>query len=233
MLVPRKPSRWPPLCPLWTRCARSNCRRRRSRRCSGPRQRLPVVPANWNRCGRTPNATPNPPKPPKSPSRWRRPRRRRSRDGGLRRRVRGAQLPSPGASGAAVADTKPRHDPEATKAAMDGFAERLREGRRGHRADGRRAARRRARTGVTCPGPRPRGRAAGGHGPVHGRRAVARDGLMRRAPRCPARPRPASADRRGRAAARAVANRSKRDPAARDERRSTRSPQASPRRRGT
>ncbi|MDX3195847.1 nitrate- and nitrite sensing domain-containing protein [Streptomyces sp. MN03-5084-2B] len=41
--------------------------------------------------------------------------------GGLRRRVRGAQLPSPGTS-AAVADTKPRHDPEATKAAMDGFA---------------------------------------------------------------------------------------------------------------
>ncbi|MEV5720028.1 nitrate- and nitrite sensing domain-containing protein [Amycolatopsis mediterranei] len=41
--------------------------------------------------------------------------------GGLRRRVRGAQLPSPGTS-APVADTKPRHDPEATKAAMDGFA---------------------------------------------------------------------------------------------------------------
>lgn len=41
--------------------------------------------------------------------------------GGLRRRVRGAQLPSPGTS-AAAADTKPRHDPEATKAAMDGFA---------------------------------------------------------------------------------------------------------------
>ncbi|MGW3993109.1 nitrate- and nitrite sensing domain-containing protein [Amycolatopsis sp. NPDC004772] len=41
--------------------------------------------------------------------------------GGLRRRVRGAQLPSPGTS-APVSDTKPRHDPEATKAAMDGFA---------------------------------------------------------------------------------------------------------------
>ncbi|MEU0530166.1 sensor histidine kinase [Amycolatopsis tolypomycina] len=41
--------------------------------------------------------------------------------GGLRRRVRGAQLPSPGTS-APAADTKPRHDPEATKAAMDGFA---------------------------------------------------------------------------------------------------------------
>lgn len=40
--------------------------------------------------------------------------------GGLRRRVRGAQLPSPGTS-APVADDKPRHDPEATKAAMDGF----------------------------------------------------------------------------------------------------------------
>ncbi|MEV4050703.1 nitrate- and nitrite sensing domain-containing protein [Amycolatopsis sp. NPDC049688] len=40
--------------------------------------------------------------------------------GGLRRRVRGAQLPSPGTS-TPVADDKPRHDPEATKAAMDGF----------------------------------------------------------------------------------------------------------------
>src|SRR5207302_2788011 len=40
--------------------------------------------------------------------------------GGLRRRVRGAQLPSPGTS-APVVDDKPRHDPDATKAAMDGF----------------------------------------------------------------------------------------------------------------
>jgi signal transduction histidine kinase len=40
--------------------------------------------------------------------------------GGLRRRVRGAQLPSPGTT-APVADGKPRHDPEATKTAMDGF----------------------------------------------------------------------------------------------------------------
>ncbi|MEV6880151.1 nitrate- and nitrite sensing domain-containing protein [Amycolatopsis sp. NPDC051128] len=40
--------------------------------------------------------------------------------GGLRRRVRGAQLPSPGTP-TAPADGKPRHDPEATKAAMDGF----------------------------------------------------------------------------------------------------------------
>jgi signal transduction histidine kinase len=39
---------------------------------------------------------------------------------GLRRRVRGAQLPAPGESAAPVAE-KPRHDPEATKAAMDGF----------------------------------------------------------------------------------------------------------------
>ena len=40
--------------------------------------------------------------------------------GGLRRRVRGAQLPSPGTT-APVEEGKPRHDPEATKAAMDGF----------------------------------------------------------------------------------------------------------------
>jgi hypothetical protein len=43
--------------------------------------------------------------------------------GGLRRRVKGAQLPSPAAASAAeqLPDDKPRHDPEATKAAMDGF----------------------------------------------------------------------------------------------------------------
>ncbi|MFJ9781740.1 nitrate- and nitrite sensing domain-containing protein [Amycolatopsis sp. NPDC101161] len=40
--------------------------------------------------------------------------------GGLRRRVRGAQLPSPGTT-APVAGEKPRHDPDATRAAMDGF----------------------------------------------------------------------------------------------------------------
>ncbi|MEV7093693.1 nitrate- and nitrite sensing domain-containing protein [Amycolatopsis sp. NPDC051045] len=42
--------------------------------------------------------------------------------GGLRRRVRGAQLPSPGTTAPVADDSKPRHDPEATKAAMDGFA---------------------------------------------------------------------------------------------------------------
>ena len=42
--------------------------------------------------------------------------------GGLRRRVRGAQLPSPGTSAPVADEGKPRHDPEATKAAMDGFA---------------------------------------------------------------------------------------------------------------
>ncbi|OXM70394.1 sensor histidine kinase [Amycolatopsis vastitatis] len=42
--------------------------------------------------------------------------------GGLRRRVRGAQLPSPGTSAPAADEGKPRHDPDATKAAMDGFA---------------------------------------------------------------------------------------------------------------
>ncbi|MDQ7804752.1 nitrate- and nitrite sensing domain-containing protein [Amycolatopsis sp. A133] len=42
--------------------------------------------------------------------------------GGLRRRVRGAQLPEPGTSAPVAGNDKPRHDPEATKAAMDGFA---------------------------------------------------------------------------------------------------------------
>ncbi len=40
--------------------------------------------------------------------------------GGLRRRVRGAQLPGPGTT-APVAGDQPRHDPEATRTAMDGF----------------------------------------------------------------------------------------------------------------
>ncbi|WP_370969359.1 nitrate- and nitrite sensing domain-containing protein [Amycolatopsis sp. cg9] len=40
--------------------------------------------------------------------------------GGLRRRVRGAQLPEPGTT-APSAEGKPRHDPDATKLAMDGF----------------------------------------------------------------------------------------------------------------
>ncbi|MEU4249809.1 nitrate- and nitrite sensing domain-containing protein [Amycolatopsis sp. NPDC026612] len=42
--------------------------------------------------------------------------------GGLRRRIRGAQLPRPGTSAPVTEDPKPRHDPDATKAAMDGFA---------------------------------------------------------------------------------------------------------------
>ncbi|MGW5719763.1 nitrate- and nitrite sensing domain-containing protein [Amycolatopsis sp. NPDC003865] len=41
--------------------------------------------------------------------------------GGLRRRVRGAQLPAPGATTAPVPGDRPRHDPDATRAAMDGF----------------------------------------------------------------------------------------------------------------
>ncbi|MEU7789433.1 nitrate- and nitrite sensing domain-containing protein [Amycolatopsis sp. NPDC049159] len=41
--------------------------------------------------------------------------------GGLRRRVRGAQLPDPGTTAAVAGDDKPRHDPDATKLAMDGF----------------------------------------------------------------------------------------------------------------
>ncbi|RSD19670.1 sensor histidine kinase [Amycolatopsis eburnea] len=42
--------------------------------------------------------------------------------GGLRRRVRGAQLPTAGTTAPpSPAEAKPRHDPEATKLAMDGF----------------------------------------------------------------------------------------------------------------
>ncbi|MEV6441008.1 nitrate- and nitrite sensing domain-containing protein [Amycolatopsis sp. NPDC051716] len=131
--------------------------------------------------------------------------------GGLRRRVRGAQLPSPGTS-AAVADTKPRHDPEATKAAMDGFASAF-----------AKAAEVSALTADPPPAAVPEPvSAVPARVPVDAplvatapftAAAQSRDGLMRRVPGAQLAPglRQQTA---GRPLARAVANRSKRDPAA-------------------
>ncbi|MBE8520601.1 nitrate- and nitrite sensing domain-containing protein [Amycolatopsis sp. H6(2020)] len=148
--------------------------------------------------------------------------------GGLRRRVRGAQLPDPGTS-AAVADTKPRHDPEATKAAMDGFASafaKAAEVTAPPTAAFPKAAEVTALTAgppsapptvVTAPvSPLPV-RAPVGASPVPTAPFTAaertRDGLMRRVPGAQLAPglRQQSA---GRPLARAVVNRSKRDPAA-------------------
>ncbi|HET6708728.1 nitrate- and nitrite sensing domain-containing protein [Amycolatopsis sp.] len=134
--------------------------------------------------------------------------------GGLRRRVRGAQLPNPGAS-APAADSKPRHDPEATKAAMDGFASAF-----------AKAAEVTALT--TDPPPAPPTVVTAPVSPLPVRvpvdakpvatapitaAAQSRDGLMRRVPGAQLAPglRKQTA---GRPLARAVVNRTKRDPAA-------------------
>ncbi|WIY04889.1 nitrate- and nitrite sensing domain-containing protein [Amycolatopsis mongoliensis] len=130
--------------------------------------------------------------------------------GGLRRRVRGAQLPSPGTS-APVADGKPRHDPEATKSAMDGFQS---------------AFAKAAEVGAmdTDPPPPPptvvtepvslpvRVPATPSAGiPVA---PQSRDGLVRRVPGAQLAPGLRQQAAAGRPAARAVVNRSRRDPAA-------------------
>ncbi|MEU5259925.1 nitrate- and nitrite sensing domain-containing protein [Amycolatopsis sp. NPDC021455] len=135
--------------------------------------------------------------------------------GGLRRRVRGAQLPSPGTSTAAADEGKPRHDPEATKAAMDGFASAF-----------AKAAEVTALTTdpppapptvVTAPVSPPPVRVPVGAPPVATApitaAAQSRDGLIRRVPGAQLAPglRKQTA---GRPIARAVANRSRRDPAA-------------------
>ncbi|MGW3962051.1 nitrate- and nitrite sensing domain-containing protein [Amycolatopsis sp. NPDC005003] len=148
--------------------------------------------------------------------------------GGLRRRVRGAQLPSPGTS-ASSADTKPRHDPEATKAAMDGFASafaKAAEAGPPATAAFPKAAEVSALTADLPPAPptvvtEPVSplpvRAPVGASPVptapFTAAAQSRDGLMRRVPGAQLAPglRKQSA---GRPLARAVVNRTKRDPAA-------------------
>ncbi|MGW4060975.1 nitrate- and nitrite sensing domain-containing protein [Amycolatopsis sp. NPDC004747] len=144
--------------------------------------------------------------------------------GGLRRRVRGAQLPSPGTS-APAAETKPRHDPEATKAAMDGFASafaKAAEAGPPSTASFPKAAEVSALTadlppasptGVTEPASPLPVRASPVPTAPFTAAAQARDGLVRRVPGAQLAPglrqQPA-----GRPLARAVVNRTKRDPAA-------------------
>ncbi len=110
--------------------------------------------------------------------------------GGLKRRVRGAQLPSPGTTAPVAAEPEPRHDPEATRTAMDGFQSAF--------------ARAAAASGTSL----------SRESDVSGPAAASRDGLVRRVPGAQLAPglRPRTAA--GRPAARAVVNRPRRDPAA-------------------
>ncbi|GHG38827.1 MULTISPECIES: sensor histidine kinase [Amycolatopsis] len=128
---------------------------------------------------------------------------------GLRRRVRGAQLPAPGTT-APVSDGKPRHDPEATKTAMDGFES----------AFAKAVSLSRESAAVPSPGDGASlpVRIPGDSAMPAGRTPAAavppsRDGLIRRVPGAQLAPglrqQPA-----GRPLARAVVNRTKRDPAA-------------------
>ncbi|MCR6481295.1 nitrate- and nitrite sensing domain-containing protein [Amycolatopsis sp. OK19-0408] len=146
--------------------------------------------------------------------------------GGLRRRVRGAQLPSPGAP-AVEPDGKPRHDPEATKAAMDGFqsaftkaaeattpplsressapkAPLSRESSAPAPALSRESAGREVSLPVRVPG----GSAMATEAPA------SRDGLVRRVPGAQLAPGLRPTQAAGRPPARAVVSRARRDPAA-------------------
>jgi signal transduction histidine kinase len=145
--------------------------------------------------------------------------------GGLRRRVRGAQLPSP-VTTAAVADDKPRHDAEATRVAMDGFQE----------AFARAAVDTRAGVVATDPPPAPptvvtepvpapaalpvrvpgndRIARSSAVAPPPVTAPISRDGLTRRVPGAQLAPGLRKQEAVGRPAARAVVNRGMRDPAA-------------------
>ena len=135
--------------------------------------------------------------------------------GGLRRRVRGAQLPDPGTS-APAADDKPRHDPEATKAAMDGFQNAFAKAAEvGAMAAAPPSA---PPTVVTAPVPAPTLQArvpparTTDSAPIAAL-APSRDGLVRRVPGAQLAP-GLRQQPEGRPIARAVVNRTKRDPAA-------------------
>lgn len=129
---------------------------------------------------------------------------------GLRRRVRGAQLPSPGTS-APVLDDKPRHDPEATKAAMDGFQSAFAKAAEVSAMDTEPPSA--PPTVVTEPVSLPARVPAT---PAAGIPAVpqSRDGLVRRVPGAQLAPGLRQQVAAGKPIARAVVNRSKRDPAA-------------------
>ncbi|MGW4520751.1 nitrate- and nitrite sensing domain-containing protein [Amycolatopsis sp. NPDC004378] len=123
--------------------------------------------------------------------------------GGLKRRVRGAQLPSPGTSAPVTADLKPRHDPEATKSAMDGFQSAF--------------AKAAEVTAMTAEPPLSRESAVRVPAtPSAGIPAApqSRDGLVRRVPGAQLAPGLRQQAASGRPVARAVVNRTRRDPAA-------------------
>ncbi|VVJ22998.1 Putative sensor and ATPase [Amycolatopsis camponoti] len=123
---------------------------------------------------------------------------------GLKRRVRGAQLPSPGTT--APVSPEPRHDPEATKAAMDGFQDAFARAAGGTEAPPLRET---AASEVSLF----RESDSFGQTPV-AEAPAARDGLVRRVPGAQLAPglRPPTVT--GRPAPRAAANRGRRDPAA-------------------
>jgi signal transduction histidine kinase len=137
--------------------------------------------------------------------------------GGLKRRVRGAQLPSPGTT--APVSPEPLHDPEATKAAMDGFQDAF-----------TRAAEVPAGDGAWLPVRVPGDSAMAAEAPVSAPRTVvmepvsppagvpaappSRDGLVRRVPGAQLAPGLRQQVAAGRPAARAAVDRGKRDPAA-------------------
>ena len=132
------------------------------------------------------------------------PRREAEARGGLRRRVRGAQLPSPGTT-APVEEGKPRHDPEATKAAMDGFQSAFAKAAEvGAMENDPPAA---PPTVVTEPVSLPVRVPVVADPP-------SRDGLIRRVPGAQLAPGLRPQTSAGRPAARAVVNRPRRDPAA-------------------
>jgi signal transduction histidine kinase len=139
--------------------------------------------------------------------------------GGLRRRVRGAQLPSPDSTTAGVVD-KPRHDPEATRIAMDGFQD---------------AFAKAAEANAMVPEPPPtvvtepvaatpplpvrvpgndQAAFSSAVAPPPVTAPISRDGLIRRVPGAQLAPGLRKQEAAGRPIARAVVNRAKRDPAA-------------------
>ena len=154
---------------------------------------------SWNRCGRT--------------TRRLRPRRAPKPER-ARRRVRGAQLPSPGTTAPVAAGAAAR--PGSDQGRDGRVPERLRQGRRGHRGDGASLPGRvPGGSAMACQAPCPRGiRRMPANPLAHPRRPAVTGRPGPPGPRCPARPRPASADAAGRPAARAVVNRPRRDPAA-------------------
>ena len=130
--------------------------------------------------------------------------------GGLRRRVRGAQLPSPGTS-APVAEDKPRHDPDATKAAMDGFQNAFAKAAEvsAMDTDPPSAPPTVVTEPVSLPARVPATPAAGIPAAPQ-----SRDGLVRRVPGAQLAPGLRQQAAAGKPIARAVVNRSRRDPAA-------------------